>query len=70
MKNVNKQLTEIQKLHIETTLRVMEICDNVELAYRHVGGVVEINTKSIDHFVDIAAHIIGAVESYGDQRCE
>lgn len=67
MKNVNKQLTEIQELHLETTLRVMEMCDTVVFSVM-VDGKRTINTNCINHCVDIAAHIIGAIEKYGEGK--
>lgn len=69
MKNINKQLTEMQKLHLETTLRVMEIAESVILSkYDHDTEKIEVNMPDIQHCVEIAAHIIGAVEEYGDNR--
>lgn len=67
MKNVNKQLTEIQELHLETTLRVMEMCDTVVFS-EIIDGKPVVNTQYINHIVDIAAHIIGAIEKYGEGK--
>lgn len=67
MKNVNKQLTEIQKLHLDTALRVMEMTDEIIFS-QMIDGARVVNTQMITHVVDIAAHIIGAVESYGSQK--
>jgi hypothetical protein len=61
--NVDKKLTEMQKLHLDTTLRVMEM---VDVLHFESGG--HPNLQLFREYVAVAAAIIGCVEEYGDPK--